>query len=106
MNVEGWAADFDHQGRVIVVHGVFRKISTHQYNLLNPDADTFKALVEYRPLEPRIYTNVYDTMDDALNAVSEEYLRLILDAQQDIVGWSRKMTNIRKAQGEIHGRSC
>jgi len=106
MNVEGWAADFDHQGRVIVVHGVFRKISTHQYTLLSPNADTFNMLVEYRPLEPRVFTNVYDTMDDALNAVSEEYLRLILDAQHDIVGWSRKMTNIRKAQGEIHERSC
>jgi len=102
MNVEGWAADFGHQGNVIVVHGVFRKISTHQYNLLNPHADTFTWLVKYRPLEPCVYTNVYDTMDEAINAVSEEYLRLVLDAQQDIVRWSRKMTDIRKAQGEIH----
>ncbi len=102
MNVEGWAADIDFPGNVIVVNGVFRKISTHQYTMLNPNMDTFKVLVKYRPLEAHVYTHVYDTMDDALNAISEEYLRLILDAQQDIVGWSRKMTNIRKAQGEIH----
>jgi hypothetical protein len=102
IGVKGWVADIDRLGQVIVEYGTFRKIGVHKYTFLNPDMDKFGTLLQYRPRLPHVYNAVYQTMDEAMDALSKVYSTLIVQATNDIAGWSIKLSDIRKAQGEIN----
>ena len=101
--VEKWAADIDGRGRIIVVYGTFHN-HVGQFTLVTQNDAKFGTLLKYRPLHPQVYTNVYDTMDEAMDALAKRYQYLIEDAQLHIPRWTEKMVAVRKAQGEINGK--